>query len=655
MCQAPTLITHVCVCVCVRVPVAAFLMFTSAQVNIKCNTGFVASVSGRASPRCFLPSRAASAPGGSGGGAGGENESDKGGASELQVEEGITCVPGGSTAVVLEQRSAAARQQAAPASGASTRIAVVSRTRLAERGVVFAASALVWPWQARSPKGEWTLPRKCTRMAGFISCLSAPASLAARGDCALPVSPTAGSAKESPLSPGSPLTGATCYALGTHCIGDCRGVAPPVPVAAVVAVMLQGGTGQLRLSLATVMAPPCSNSSGSASPGVPALALATVAGSEAVLTRGAASHDLRQAYAAVSRTHSHRNQLLVRYVDAAARVRVLDAMVNASAVLEEADVRLPLQHPAAAEGRSGWWNDSMPRALVLGFERVFDPPNAAAETLFVTSRRAAAHVECAQQQDASAGTGMAEAPEPDGIVATNESAVALVARLRCRGWSEAAAASLARPGDPMASDAAARDCAGRRSVREAREAQVLPPRSIPLPVPHPQATSCGMWWHVPAACAAVRDCVVQGVNRRWWSSLDPYYQESGMQLRFEYRAPVTRHEHALHIDMHALTDNTTCFVVGHAQARQYAASQNHGEGMCAVSSLMQACHLSAPLHTDASLCPPLALAECRLQPGGSGGADAATYHLTDYAMSEALGFKPDGTPDRFFPQPPPRA
>ena len=164
-----------------------------------------------------------------------------------------------------------------------------------------------------------------------------------------------------------------------------------------------------------------------------------------------------------------------------------------------------------------------------------------------------------------------------------------------------------------------------------------------------------MYWHVPAACAAVRDCVVQGVNRRWWSSTDPYYQERGMQLRFEYRAPVTRHEHALHIDMHALSDNTTCFVVGHAQARQYAASQNHGEGMCAVSSLMQACHLSAPLHTDASLCPSLALAECRLQPGGSGGDDAATYHLTDYAMSEALGFKPDGTPDRFFPQPPPRA
>jgi hypothetical protein len=40
---------------------------------------------------------------------------------------------------------------------------------------------------------------------------------------------------------------------------------------------------------------------------------------------------------------SHRNHVMVRWVDGAGRLRAVDALINASAALEEADPRLPVR------------------------------------------------------------------------------------------------------------------------------------------------------------------------------------------------------------------------------------------------------------------------------------------------------------------------
>jgi hypothetical protein len=132
----------------------------------------------------------------------------------------------------------------------------------------------------------------------------------------------------------------------------------------------------------------------------------------------------------MSQLKSHRNQLSIRYVDEASQVRVVDAFVNASAALEEADVRLPLEHPSAK--RDGWWNASQARGLMLAFERAFLPPAAASESLFVASRRSAAHVVCVRQDAAGADKQGEEKENEEGVQMTNESVVTLLARDKCR-------------------------------------------------------------------------------------------------------------------------------------------------------------------------------------------------------------------------------
>ena len=95
----------------------------------------------------------------------------------------------------------------------------------------------------------------------------------------------------------------------------------------------------------------------------------------------------------------------------------------------------------------------------------------------------------------------------------------------------------------------------------------------------------------------------------------PYYHDGDVTLLVQYRAPVTRHHYLLSRELHPLTTNTTCFVIGAASTRQYGAAHNHGEGMCAVAALMQGCNFGESLRVDQDLCPSLSLAECRLQVG----------------------------------------
>ena len=422
-----------------------------------------------------------------------------------------------------------------------------------------------------------------------------------------------------------------------------------VPILAVLAVLHQGGQGELEVSLATAGSPPTNFMDHDQRPACNIFgegedeAVSIVGGSSARIT-GRSSHEFVGQMVAMSKMAStHRNHLSIRYVDEMARVRVLDAYVNASSALEEGDVRLPLQHPATADGSCGWWNSSAPRGLLLGFERVWHPPDTVAESLFIASGRWSEHVVCLPA--------VASRPVAGGetVEMTNETGRLLVQRHLCRRalTNDTVDPDLSQFFRPL-------DCSRRRVVREAVEDEVLQKRRISLPVPHPQGTSCGMFWHVKQECNSVRECVVYSVNRRWWSTIQPYYLDKGMDIELQYRAPGTRLHHRLTLALQPFTTNTSCFVVGASRSRQYSATQNHGEGMCALAALMQACGHGRALQIQSALCPSLLLAECRLQPGDED--ETTKYHLTDYeATALAAAFTEQGTPDRFFPYPPPRS
>ena len=200
------------------------------HATIRCNAGFVHSTRGRSTPRCI-------AHGDEGGGRGG-----------VAFEQGSSCVPGGGASVVLRQLASDRN----PAQLSLARIGSGNHTQLVSRGVLALTSVRVWPWQTRDRFGVWRASRKCTRMPGYITCLSAPPAVGARGDCPLPVNPVPSDDAPPPLSPGSVLTGATCSRLGTRCTGDCSAVRDQVPVDAVFALVLQADTGTLHLWLATV-------------------------------------------------------------------------------------------------------------------------------------------------------------------------------------------------------------------------------------------------------------------------------------------------------------------------------------------------------------------------------------------------------------------
>jgi len=117
-----------------------------------------------------------------------------------------------------------------------------------------------------------------------------------------------------------------------------------------------------------------------------------------------------------------------------------------------------------------------------------------------------------------------------------------------------------------------------------------------------------------------------------------------MEMELQYRAPGTRLHHRLTFALQPFTTNTSCFVVGSSRSRQYSAAQNHGEGMCALAALMQACGHGRALQIQAALCPSLLLAECRLQPGDED--ETTKYHLTDYEATVGSAFTEQGTPDR---------
>jgi hypothetical protein len=51
-------------------------------------------------------------------------------------------------------------------------------------------------------------------------------------------------------------------------------------------------------------------------------------------------------------------------------------------------------------------------------------------------------------------------------------------------------------------------------------------RRMQLHVPHAHGTSCGMWWHVQQDCNTLRACLEFVVNRKWWSSIQPYYHDT---------------------------------------------------------------------------------------------------------------------------------
>ena len=163
----------------------------------------------------------------------------------MVFEEGTTCVPGGGNAIVL-------RQASDPAHLALVKIVIGNHTRLASRGRLAITAARVWPWQTRDLFGVWKESRKCKRMPGYITCLSAPPAVGARGDCPLPINPVPADDAPPSLSPGSILTGGTCSRLGTKCTGDCSKVREQVAVDAVFALLLQADTGMLHLWLATV-------------------------------------------------------------------------------------------------------------------------------------------------------------------------------------------------------------------------------------------------------------------------------------------------------------------------------------------------------------------------------------------------------------------
>jgi hypothetical protein len=114
-------------------------------VKISCNAGFVYGNTGRATPACV--------------------ES----LETVGFEEGCFCVPGASIAVVLRQ------------SYPSGKVQVSGRTVLAHRGVLSLTTSVVWPWLIRDSRGDWRKSRKCQRMPGYITCLSAPPQLGARG------------------------------------------------------------------------------------------------------------------------------------------------------------------------------------------------------------------------------------------------------------------------------------------------------------------------------------------------------------------------------------------------------------------------------------------------------------------------------------------